>query len=97
MEYIQEVGGNIVKADEYLKELFYKLAPLYREKHGKNQDVVVPLFTSLHSTSESILILLLLHSLPIPETRVECREQRLTHLTYMQLPVFSSSLQATSI
>ena len=59
MEYIQEVGGNIVKADEYLKELFYKLAPLYREKHGKNQDVVVPLFTSLHSTSESILILLL--------------------------------------
>lgn len=59
MEYIQEVGGNIVKADEYLKELFYKLAPLYKEEHGKNQDVVVPLFTSLHSTSESILILLL--------------------------------------
>ena len=59
MEYLQEVGENIVKADEYLKELFYKLAPLYKEEHGKNQDVVVPLFTSLHSTSESILILLL--------------------------------------
>ena len=59
MEYIQEVGRNIVKADEYLKELFYKLAPLYKEEHGKNQDVLVPLFTSLHSTSESILILLL--------------------------------------
>lgn len=58
MEYLQEVGGNIVKADEYLKELFYKLAPLYKEEHGENQDVVVPLFTSLHSTSESVLILL---------------------------------------
>ena len=59
MEYLQEVEENIVKADEYLKELFYKLAPLYKEEHGENQDVVVPLFTSLHSTSESVLILLL--------------------------------------
>lgn len=32
---------------------------MYRKEHGVNQDVVVPLFTSLHSTSESILILLL--------------------------------------
>lgn len=59
MQYIEEVGKNIVKADEYLKSFFYKLAPLYKKEHGKNQDVVVPLFTSLHSTSESILILLL--------------------------------------
>lgn len=59
MEYIEEVGGNILKADEYLKSLFYKLSPLYKKEHGENQDVVVPLFTSLHSTSESILILLL--------------------------------------
>lgn len=59
MEYIEEVGKNIVKADEYLKGLFYKLSPLYRKEHGENQDVVVPLFTALHSTSESILILLL--------------------------------------
>ena len=59
MQYIDEVGKNIVKADEYLKGLFFKLAPLYRKEHGANQDVVVPLFTSLHSTSESILILLL--------------------------------------
>lgn len=58
MEYLQEVGENIVKADKYLKGLFYELAPLYKEEHGENQDVVVPLFTSLHSTSESILILL---------------------------------------
>lgn len=59
MHYIEEVGDSIVKADEYLKSLFYKLSPLYKKEHGKNQDVVVPLFTSLHSTSESILILLL--------------------------------------
>lgn len=59
MEYIEEVGENIIKADEYFKSLFYKLSPLYKKEHGANQDVVVPLFTSLHSTSESILILLL--------------------------------------
>lgn len=59
MQYIEEVGKNIVKADEYLKSLIYKLSPLYKKEHGENQDVVVPLFTSLHSTSESILILLL--------------------------------------
>lgn len=59
MEYLQEVEENIVKADQYLKGLFYKLAPLYKKEHGENQDVVVPLFSFLHSTSESILILLL--------------------------------------
>lgn len=59
MQYIEEVVKNIVKADDYLKGLFFKLAPLYKGEHGKNQGVVVPLFTSLHSTSESILILLL--------------------------------------
>lgn len=58
MKYIEEVEKHIVKADEYLKCLIYKLAPLYKEEHGENQDVTVPLFTSLHSTSESILILL---------------------------------------
>ncbi len=39
MEYLQEVRENICKADEYLKELIYKLAPLYKEEHGDNQDV----------------------------------------------------------
>lgn len=58
MKYIEEVEKHIVKADEYLKCLIYKLAPLYKKEHGENQDVTVPLFTSLHSTSESILILL---------------------------------------
>lgn len=59
MKYMEEVEKNIVKADKYLKSLFLKLAPLYKKEHGKNQDVAVPLFAALHSTSESILILLL--------------------------------------
>lgn len=58
MEYIVEVKKNIIEADNYLKGLIYTLAPLYKKEHGENQDVVVPLFTALHSTSESILILL---------------------------------------
>lgn len=63
MKYIEEVEKHIVKADEYLKSLIYKIAPLYKKEHGENQDVTVPLFTSLHSTSESILILLLHQSI----------------------------------
>lgn len=59
MEYIQEVGQYIVQADKYLKSLLFKISPLYRKEHGDNQDVTVPLFTTLHSTSESIMILLL--------------------------------------
>lgn len=59
MDYIEEVGAFIVKGDEYIKKLLFTLSPLYREEHGKYQDVTVPLFTTLHSTSESILILLL--------------------------------------
>lgn len=63
MEYIEEVGKYIVQADEYLKSFFFKMSPLYRKEHGDNQDVTVPLFTTLHSTSESILILLLNQSI----------------------------------
>lgn len=63
MEYIEEVGKYIVRADEYLKALLFSISPLYRKEHGDNQDVTVPLFTALHSTSESILILLLHHSI----------------------------------
>lgn len=63
MEYIEEVGKYIVQADEYLKSLLFKISPLYRKEHGDNQDVTVPLFTTLHSTSESILILLLNQSI----------------------------------
>lgn len=63
MKYIEEVEKHIVKADNFLKSLIYMLAPLYKAGHGENQDVTVPLFTSLHSTSESILILLLHQSI----------------------------------
>ena len=63
MEYIEEVGKYIVQADEYLKSFLFKISPLYRKEHGDNQDVTVPLFTTLHSTSESILILLLNQSI----------------------------------
>ena len=63
MEYIEEVGKYIIQADEYLKSLLFKISPLYRKEHGYNQDVTVPLFTTLHSTSESILILLLNQSI----------------------------------
>lgn len=63
MEYIEKVGKYIVQADGYLKSLLFKISPLYRKEHGDNQDVTVPLFTTLHSTSESILILLLNQSI----------------------------------
>lgn len=63
MEYLEEVGKYIVQADEYMKSLIFKISPLYRKEHGENQDVTVPLFTTLHSTSESILILLLNQSI----------------------------------
>lgn len=59
MKYIEEINDIIIKADHLLKTLFFKLSPLYREKFGPEQDVTVPLFTTLHSTSESILVLLL--------------------------------------
>lgn len=63
MDYLQEIEKYIVRADGYLKNLLVKMAPLYRKEYGDNQDVTVPLFTTLHSTSESILILLLNHSI----------------------------------
>lgn len=49
---------KIIEVDKTIKTLFYYLAPLYKPEHSKEQRVTIPLFTSLHSTSESILILL---------------------------------------
>ena len=49
---------KIIEVDKSIKTLFYCLAPLYKPEHSKEQRVTIPLFTSLHSTSESILILL---------------------------------------
>ena len=47
MDYLQEVEKHIVRADGYLKNLLFKMSPLYRKEYGDNQDVTVPLFTTL--------------------------------------------------
>ena len=59
MNYQEVVHPLIVESDRLIKKIFIELAPIYKEKFGFGQDVTVPLFTVLHSTSESILILLL--------------------------------------
>lgn len=59
MNYLDIAYAYIQKADEYLKGLIYAVTPIYKTENGDYQDVTVPLFTTLHSTSESILILLL--------------------------------------
>lgn len=59
MDYFDEVNSRIVKVDMFIKNFFFSLSPLYKKGHGNEQDVTVQLFSSLHSTSESILILLL--------------------------------------
>ena len=59
MGYYEEISEVIVNADYLLKNLLIKLSPIYKDDFGPKQDVTVPLFTTLHSTSESILILLL--------------------------------------
>jgi len=58
MGYSDEVGAYVAKADFLFKGLLQALAPLYKEEHGIEQEATIPLFTALHSTSESILILL---------------------------------------
>ena len=59
MDYFDEVNSRIVKVDMFIKNFFFSLSPLYKKELGNEQDVTVQLFSSLHSTSESILILLL--------------------------------------
>lgn len=59
MNYDKIVLPLISEADQFIKKMFFELAPLYKEEFGPCQDVTVPLFTVLHSTSESILVLLL--------------------------------------
>lgn len=57
MKYI-EINQRIAEADLIIKGLFFTLAPLYKKEFSDYQRVTIPLFTALHSTSESILILL---------------------------------------
>lgn len=58
MSYIDNTNEYIAKADMLIKSFIFEMTPIYRESHGCWQDVTVPLFTTLHATSESILVLL---------------------------------------
>lgn len=59
MNYRKQVEKYIKQADNLIKQLFFKLAKLNSDSNGNNQDTAFSLFVSLHSSSESILILLL--------------------------------------
>lgn len=59
MDYFDEITPQITSVDMFIKNFFFLLSPLYKKEHGNEQDATVQLFSSLHSTSESILILLL--------------------------------------
>ena len=58
-EYEKDIVPYVIKADQLIKSIILNMSPLYKQEHGEGQDVTVPLFVTLHSTSESILILLL--------------------------------------
>lgn len=58
-DYFDKIQGYISTADLLMKDIVEFLAPLYKSEYNdKMQDVTVPLFTTLHSTGESILLLL---------------------------------------
>ena len=59
MNYAETIHPLIVESDQLIKEIIFELAPLYKNEFPHGQDVTVPLFTVLHSTTESVLILLL--------------------------------------
>lgn len=58
MDYSAFVNDYIFQANELINELFFSLVPLYKKENGDEQDVVVPLFTTLHATSQNVLVLL---------------------------------------
>lgn len=62
MNYEDKIQEHIFLADKLIKDVINTLSPIYKENGEKFQDVTVPLFTSLHSTSESILVLLSFNS-----------------------------------
>lgn len=58
--YSEKIKEYLYFADKIIKDFFEALSPIYRQDFNDNmQDVTVPLFTMLHSTSESIFQLLL--------------------------------------
>lgn len=58
MQYLEAIGCRIDTALLLMNELFISLAPLYQENCGREQEVTIPLFTMLHSTSSTILTIL---------------------------------------
>ena len=58
MQYLETIRCRIDAAQLLTNTLFCSLAPLYQENCGREQEVTVPLFTMLHSTSSTILMLL---------------------------------------
>lgn len=58
MQYRETIGCRIDAALFLMNELFLSLAPLYQENCGREQEITVPLFTMLHSTSSTILTIL---------------------------------------
>ena len=59
MNYLETMPPIIGEADALIKGLFFALSPLYKKEFPCGQEVTVPLFTTLHFTSESILVLLM--------------------------------------
>lgn len=58
MQYREAIRCRIDTALFLMNELFVSLAPLYQENCGREQEITVPLFTMLHSTSSTILTIL---------------------------------------
>lgn len=58
MDYYAFVNDYLFEANELINSLFFSLVPLYKEENSDGQDVVVPLFTALHASSQNILVLL---------------------------------------
>ena len=58
MTYEEKITPYLIEADSIIKSLINAMSPLYSPEFPAGQEVTVPLFTALHSYSESVLILL---------------------------------------
>lgn len=63
MNYHDEIIPIVEQSDKLIKSLFFSISPLYKKDFPAGLDVTIPLFTALHSSSESILILLIHQSI----------------------------------
>lgn len=55
---MDKLNKAILLADTYIKNIIKLLSPLYKDDFAFGQDVTIPLFVTLHSYSESVLVLL---------------------------------------